>query len=326
MSQQARIRVARTSIALGALVLTLKALAAWATGSSALRSDALESVVNLLTASFALYAVLMANRPADRDHPYGHGKIEYFSAAFGGGLITLAAVLIVAEAGYALLTGPQIHELSLGLALNLSAGILNGLLGWRLVVVGRRTKSRALEADGLHVLSDFYSSIGLFVGLLVVKATGLLWLDPLMALIVGAMLARMGVRLLKEGADALMDREDQPMLEKMLAWINHWEMPQIITLHKLRAMRAGSYAHVDVHVLVPEYLDVRVAHKVVHDYADRLLAACDLEGELHTHMEPCRRAYCSVCPDTECPIREKPFVSRRPLSLEQAVSHKESPP
>jgi cation diffusion facilitator family transporter len=326
MSHRSRLQTATLAIVVGVVVLGLKVVAAWMTGSSALKSDALESVVNVLSACFALGAVLWSNRPADRDHPYGHGKIEFFSASFVGGLITLAAVVIVLEAAQALWFGPQLKQLGLGLVINLGAGALNGLLGWRLIYVGRKTRSPALEADGYHVLADFYTTLGLFAGLLIVRATGLAWIDPVMALFVGLLLARTGVLLLKNAADALMDREDKPLLSRIMNWVNRWEIPAVISIHRLRAIRSGSFTHVDVHVLVPEYLDVRQGHKIMHDFADQLLADCDLHGELHTHMEPCRQAYCSVCPDQACPIRLKPYQSRRPLSIEAAVSHQESPP
>jgi len=192
MSASQRFRAIRISLVAGLVILALKIAAYTSTGSTALKSDALESIVNVLAAAFALAAILWANRPADRDHPYGHGKIEFFSAAFEGGLIALAALFIVSDALWTFYKGATVRDLGLGIILNSVAGIGNGLLGRYLTKVGRKTRSKALEADGLHVLSDFWTSAGLLVGLLVVKATGMVWLDPALALIMGLLLARTG--------------------------------------------------------------------------------------------------------------------------------------
>ncbi|HWQ08974.1 MAG TPA: cation diffusion facilitator family transporter, partial [Holophaga sp.] len=161
-----RLRVAILSIVMGILILGLKYVAYRVSGSTALKSDAIESVVNIVAAFFALGAVVFADKPADREHPYGHGKIEHFSAAVEGALIVLAALMIAWDAIGALRHGVQLKQLGLGLAINFAAGLLNGLLGLFLVRMGRSYRSRAIEADGHHVLSDFWTTCGIAVGLL----------------------------------------------------------------------------------------------------------------------------------------------------------------
>ncbi len=323
-AQRERVRAIGVSLAGGILILGLKAAAYWMTGSMALKSDALESIVNVAAAAFGLGAVIFAGQPADKDHPYGHGKMEYFAAAFEGGLISLAASVIVYEAAMALLRGVELKSLGTGMLINAGAGALNGLLGWYLLRTGRRLKSKTLEADGQHVLSDFYTTIGIFFGLLLVKATGLAWLDPLIALAVAVLLGKTGFRLVRESAAALLDEEDSATIGAIVAGLDGLlkkgvDETGVITVHGLRAMRSGRYTHVDLHLVVPEYLPVAEAHDDVERFESRLIAAAGLEGELHAHIDPCRRKYCARCTDSACPIRVEPLKAPVALTAEEAV-------
>ncbi|MBI3297936.1 MAG: cation transporter [Elusimicrobia bacterium] len=321
--QPQRVRAIAVSLGAGLVILGLK-MAAWRlTGSAALESDALESIVNVLAAAFGLGAVVFAGRPADRNHPYGHGKMEYFAAAFEGGLVSLAAVLIVVEAARAFMRGAAPHDLGLGMAVNLGAGALNGLLGWYLISRGRALGSKTLEADGFHVLSDFATTGGILAGLLLVKATGLWWLDPLTAALVGVWLARTGITLVRESAAALLDEEDEPMIGRLVAAIGRLLEPGlahgVITVHGLRAIRAGRTTHVDIHMVVPEYRELALAHDQAEGFEKALIAAAGIEGEVHAHLDPCRRKYCARCSDPACPIRQEPFQGVCPINVEDAT-------
>ncbi|MBI2386580.1 MAG: cation transporter [Elusimicrobia bacterium] len=324
VDQRERVRAIVISLAAGTAILGLKAAAYYMTGSMALQSDALESIVNVVAAAFGLGAVVFAGQPADKDHPYGHGKMEYFAAAFEGGLISLAAVLILYESVVALARGVELKSLGLGLALNVSAGALNGLLGWYLLRTGRRLKSKTLEADGHHVLSDFYTTGGIFAGLLLVHFTGLSWLDPLIAIAVAVLLAKTGFRLVRESAAALLDEEDSATIATIVGTLDGLlkkgvDESGVITVHGLRAIRAGRYTHVDIHLVVPEYLPVAEAHDDTERLEKRLIAASGLEGEMHVHIDPCRRKYCARCTDSACPIRVEPLKGSVTLTAEEAV-------
>ncbi len=318
--QRARIRVALVSIGVGAGVLGLKYVAFMMSGSVALKSDAIESVVNVVAAVFALGAVMFAGKPADREHPYGHGKIEHFSAAFEGGLISLAAVFIMLEGARGLIYGVEFKDLGRGLAVNLVAGSINGLLGWYLLRQGRKMRSKALEADGHHILSDFWTTLGIATGLLAVTFTGLRWLDPLMALVVGLLLARTGFRLVKESSQALLDMEDPEVLRRVLAAMNTVRSWDILAIHELRTFRSGRYTHVDVHIVVPEYYAVRQAHDLCESFGEKALTQAGIEGEVHTHVDPCGRLYCGRCPDEACPIRRASCLAPRAFTLEEAIA------
>lgn len=318
-AQRSRIRIALLSITAGSLILAMKYTAFRISGSTALMSDAYESVVNVVAAVFALGAIIFAGKPADRDHPYGHGKIEHFSAAFEGGLIALAAVLIVYEASMALLRGPKLQNLGLGLAVNLAAGCLNGLLGLFLVRMGRRQRSKALEADGHHILSDFYTTLGIGAGLLAVKLTGLAWLDPVVALGVGLLLGWTGFRLVRESSAALLDQEDPETLARLLQVMNQVKPDDVLAIHELRTLRSGRYTHVDIHIVLPEIYPIRKGHDLAEAFGRQALEAAGIEGELHTHVDPCATLFCARCPLPDCPIRVEPLQATRALAMEEAV-------
>ncbi len=318
--QNVRIRIALLSIVAGVCVLGLKYLSFVLSGSVALKSDAIESVVNVVAAVFALGAVIFAGKPADKEHPYGHGKIEHFSAAFEGGLISLAAVFILLEAVKGLIYGVELKNLGTGLLVNLVAGALNGLLGWFLLTQGRKTRSKALEADGHHILSDFWTTVGIAGGLLAVKLTGLKWFDPVMAMIVGLLLARTGFKLVKESSQALLDMEDPEVLDKVLAAMNRVRTWDIIAIHELRSFRSGRYTHVDVHIVVPEFYPVRQAHDLCEGFGEKALRDATIEGEVHTHVDPCGRLYCDRCPAENCAIRKVPVTRAATFRLEEATA------
>jgi len=320
IEQTSRIRLALLSIVAGAALLGLKYLSYVLSGSVALKSDAIESIVNVVAALFALGAVVFAGRPADKEHPYGHGKIEHFSAAFEGGLISLAAVFILLEAAKGFIHGVEYKSLGLGLAVNLLAGALNGLLGWYMLREGRRTRSKALEADGHHILSDFWTTVGIAGGLIAVKLTGFIWLDPFMAGVVGLLLARTGFRLVKESSQALLDMEDPAMLSRVLAAMNRVRTGDIIALHEMRTFRSGRFTHVDIHIVVPEYYPVRQAHDLCEEFGKRALVDGSIEGEVHTHVDPCGRMYCDRCPVEDCAIRQAPKTAETAFSLEEATA------
>ncbi|MBI4515904.1 MAG: cation transporter [Deltaproteobacteria bacterium] len=314
-----RLRAGLVSLIAGSALLVVKFTAYQLTGSSAILSDAMESIVNVVAALFALGGLLFAGRPADRNHPYGHGKIEFFSAAFEGGLIAFAAVMIIYQAGSSLLYGITIRQLDAGLIITGAAGLANLALGIFLVRVGRRAQSLTLIADGQHVLSDFWTSVGVVLGLLLVRLTEVNWIDPVVAALVGVNLAATGWRLVRHAAGGLLDEEDTELVQKLLVALNASFVPGIIRLHNLRAIRSGRFTHVDAHLVVPEFWTVDRAHDAADAFEREVIAACGIQGEMVFHTDPCRRGYCAQCDIPACPVRVEPFRSRPLLTAEEAV-------
>jgi cation diffusion facilitator family transporter len=316
-----RIRLVAMAISLAVSVglLAAKYQAFRLTGSTAILSDALESIVNVVAAGFAIGALVFSHRPADRNHPYGHGKMEFLSAAFEGGLIAFAAVVIIYEVVQGLMEGVTLRSLDVGMMVVLGAGLVNLALGFFLLRTGRRYDSLTLVADGRHVLSDFYTSAGIVVGLLLVSVTGITWLDPVVALVVALNLMWTGLRLVREASAGLLDEEDTPLLDRLLAVLEPHLGQGVIRVHHLRAIRAGRFHHVDAHLVVPEFWTVERSHELAEDLGERVMKELGVEGEMILHTDPCRRLYCRMCDLDGCPVRREPFSGRPPLTLDEAV-------
>ena len=273
---------------------------------AALKSDALESVVNVVAATFALGRFFMPNNRPTRSTPTA-AENEFFSAAFEGGLIALASVLIIYEAILSLIVRPVLHNMDIGLAINFGAGALNGLLGMFLIRQGRRLRSEAIEADGHHVVTDFITTLGIAGGLLLVRFTGWAWLDPVLALVVGISLAKTGLTLVQKSSNALIDTQDRGQLDLIIKAINVCRTPNIIAIHELKTMRSGRHIHVDMHIMVPEFHDIRYAHDHVEEFGRQILKEAGIEGEVHSHIDPCYRKVCRNCKANPCPIRQQTF-------------------
>jgi cation diffusion facilitator family transporter len=314
-----RLRAALISFGAGTVILGVKFWAYHVTLSTAVLSDALESIVNVVAAVFAIGGVVFAGKPADRSHPYGHGKIEFFSAAFEGGLIAFAAVLVIIQALRGLVGGGELKELDLGLMLVVGAGTMNGILGWFLVRTGKKYNSLTLIADGKHVLSDFWTSAGVVVGLLLVRWTGIRLIDPVVAGILGLNLAWTGWKLVRQAAGGLLDEEDAEMVRRLVSAADAGSGSGIIRVHSLRVIRAGRFVHVDAHIVVPLFWDVGRAHDATDDFERRVIRTCGLKGEIVIHTDPCRQLYCAQCDLPECPVRREAFRTRPALTVEEAV-------
>ena len=242
----------KLSIGVAVLTIALKTGAWWLTGSVSLMSDAMESVVNLLGATFALAMVTIAARPPDEDHPFGHHKAEYFSSGFEGGLIFVAALAIVWASVQRLLSPQPIESLGWGLGLSIVSSALNGALAWSMLKKAREHRSMALEADARHLFTDVWTSGGVVLGLLAVAATGWLWLDPVVAIAVAANVAREGYALVRRSAEGLMDAAVEPeiqgRIEAVLAGFAH---PNTLRFDHVSTRRAGQRLFADLHMHMP---------------------------------------------------------------------------
>jgi cation diffusion facilitator family transporter len=241
----------KLSIAVALATIGLKAGAWWVTDSVSLLSDALESLVNLAGAMFALTMVTVADQPPDADHPYGHHKAEYFSSGFEGVLIVVAALAIMAAAAHRLFDPQPLEDVGLGLALSVGSSVLNGALAFAMLRKAREHRSMALEADARHLITDVWTSAGVVVGLLAVKFTGWLWLDPAVAILLALNILREGGSLVRRSADGLMDRALEPEvraeIDRTLDVFRH----QAIRFDHVSTRRAGQRRFVDLHMHMP---------------------------------------------------------------------------
>lgn len=278
-------RYAWLSIATALATIVLKGVAWWLTGSVGLLSDALESLVNLAGALMALAMISLAATPADEDHAYGHGKAEYFSSAFEGFLIILAAISIAYTAGERLLNPRPLDAVGIGLAVSVLASVINLATGRILLGVGQRYKSITLEADAHHLLTDVWTSVGVIVGVGLVSVSGWLWLDPIVAILVAINIVWTGWQLLRRSAAGLMDASLPDAEIDAINGVLDRYRKEGLEFHALRTRQAGARAFVSLHVLVPGSWTVQHGH----DWSERIEAdirAAVANAHVTTHVEP----------------------------------------
>jgi len=283
------VKLALGSIFIGLVVLVLKYLAYWVTGSIALYSDALESVINVATAIAAFIAVRISLTPADREHPYGHSKAEYLSAVLEGVLIILAAFSILREAHLGFLHPKPLEAPLKGLVLNGTASLINALWSFVLIRFGHRERSPALVADGRHLLTDVFTSAGVLIGVAVAAFTGWAILDPLIAALVALNILWMGYGLMKESVAGLMDAAVSPKIQERIRTLIAEQGSGALQAHDVRTRHAGRVTFIDFHLVVPGNMSVTSAH----DICDRIEHALKEEmGEavVTIHVEPEHKA------------------------------------
>lgn len=278
-------KLAIGSIFVGAVVFVLKYAAYYITGSIALYSDALESTINMVTAVAAFLAVRLSAQPADANHPYGHHKVEYFSAVLEGVLIIVAALAILRESYFGFLSPKALDAPIEGFAVNALASVINGFWSWTLIRQGRLLRSPALAADGHHLLTDVVTSIGVLAGLLLVPLTGWNWLDPALAALVALNILWSGWGLIKESIGGLMDEAVPEATLSRVREVIAINAEGALEAHDLRTRHAGKMTFIDFHLVVPGAMSVTDAHDIC-DRLERALKAEVKDALITIHVEP----------------------------------------
>lgn len=302
-------RAAIISMAVGLLMFTAKISAYLITGSSAIFSDAAESVVHIFATGMALFSIFLSNKPADQSHFYGHGNVEYFSAGIEGILIIIAAVVIIFESTKDLILGVELQKMDIGLYVITAAGIINLLLGLFLIRTGNKTGSLTLVADGKHVLTDSYTSIGVMIGILLVIFTGIKEIDPIFAIIVATNILFTGYKLIRQSIGGLMNETDETLLKKISELLlsirkNYW-----IDLHQLRFWTSGERVFIDFHLIVPFYFTVKQSHDE-EDFIKAELQKLFPNADLKIHFDYCWDDLCKLCEYADCSSR-KELISQK---------------
>lgn len=321
----ARMRAASISLVVAMVLLAVK-LAAWRlTGSAAILSDALESIVNVVAAGMALFSVWYGSQPADDDHPYGHGKVEDFSAGVEGALIVLAALFIFRAALPRFFEPEPIESLGAGGALVAGATVANLVLGLYLLRAGRTHHSKALVADGHHVLADVVTSVGAVGALVLVGRTGWLWLDPAIACLIAIHIVVAGYRLIRESIGRLMDEADSDALEHLANHLDGARRVHWIDVHEMRAWWAGDTLHVDAHLVLPRYWTLDRAHDAGDELEAEIAVAMGEKAEAVVHVDPCGDRYCARCAVEDCEIRGAEFAGPDPWTRLTLVRRVDDP-
>jgi cation diffusion facilitator family transporter len=276
----------RLSLGVGVLMLVGKTFAYYLTGSAAIFSDAAESVVHLAAVGFAGFSFWFSLKPADKSHPYGHEKINFFSAGFEGAMIVIAALFILFSATGKWLGGLHLEKLGEGTLIVGGAALINGGLGWYLVRLGQRQGSLILEANGRHVLTDFYTSAGVFGGLCLTLWTGWLPFDPIFAILVALNILWSGAKLMRRAFAGLMDERDAQLDETVRRVLARAVPGEVVEYHGLRHRQSGQSIFIDVHLLFREEVPLRVAHAHATWIEEQLaLALRPQQAVVTTHLE-----------------------------------------
>lgn len=273
------------SVGVALVTISLKMAAYLITGSVGLLSDALEGIVNLVAATVALVTLKIVEQPPDEDHEYGHNKAEYFSSGIEGTLIVIAALSILYTSIGRLLNPEPLEQIGLGMALALVASAANLVVGRVLLRMGKRYDSITLEADGQHLMSDVWTSVGVLVGVSLAVITGLTWFDPLVAIIVGLKIGYEGIRIFRRSTQGLMDQRIDPAERELVERILNEHRIEGVTWHALRTRQAGARRFISVHLLVPGDWSVQQAHNLAEKVETEVRQRIR-HSSLFTHVEP----------------------------------------
>jgi cation diffusion facilitator family transporter len=317
--QPLRRKAALISVLVGLVMFTMKTGAYFLTNSAAILSDAMESVVHVIATGVALYSIILVGRPADRKHPYGYGKVEYFSAGVEGALILIAAIAICYEATRDIINGSQLRQLDIGAIAVAVAGGINLALGIYLVRTGKKTKSLVLIADGKHVLTDSYTSIGVMIGVLLVWATDIKLLDPLFAIAVALNIMYTGYVLMRASVEGLMNTADPDTIERTVKVLSTLRTPEMIDIHKLRAWRAGERRFIDFHLTLPYYMQLQKTHVIQDTVCGAICDEFGSQAEVMVHLDPCTYTCCSFCGKPDCPVRQQPHSIDHHFTVSNAM-------
>ena len=273
------------SLLIGLLMFAIKVGAYILTGSAAILSDAAESVVHVAAVSFAFYSLRLSYRPADEGHLYGHAKIGFFSAGFEGAMIILAALYIIFAAIQKWVVGLELENLGLGTILTVLAMVINGVLGWYLIWTGKRRKSIILTANGKHVLTDCWTSLGVIIGLCLALLTGWLPWDPIAAIIVATNILVSGIGLIRQSIGGLMDIADPQIHQQIVELLDRETATHGVAYHGLRHRDLGDAYWVEIHLLFPQSTPIATAHRIATSIENAVAASLGLRSYVTTHLE-----------------------------------------
>lgn len=309
-SAQQNIRVQQWVASLSIVLLAAKLTAYYLTNSVAILTDALESIVNVVAGFFGLYSLRLSAKPKDADHPYGHGKIEFISAAVEGVMISFAAVFIVFEAVRNLITPIPLQKLDIGILLIAITGVANFAMGSWCLRTGRRNNSLALLASGKHLHTDTYTTLGVLMGLLLLYFTGIDWLDSAVAMLFACIIFYTGFKIVRASIAGIMDERDKDLLRKMSKVLDSDRSKNWVDIHNIRIIKYGSTLHIDCHLTVPWYLNVHEAHEEIDKLGNLVRKEFGDAIELFVHSDGCLPISCAICIKDDCPVRYHPFQRR----------------
>ncbi|RYY99777.1 MAG: cation transporter [Chitinophagaceae bacterium] len=324
--QQSNLRLQLWIAIASCILLGAKFAAYLLTRSVAVLTDALESIVNVAAAFIGLYSLYVSAKPRDTDHPYGHGKAEFISAAVEGTLVLTAGAIIIYKAVKGFLQPEHLLQLDTGLLIVGATALINWVLGTVTLRQGRRNHSLALIASGKHLQTDTYSTLGVIGALLLMRFTGWFWLDPLVAVLMGGVIVWTGYRILRASLAGIMDEADMDLLGRMVEVLNQDRRDGWVDLHNLRVIKYGHTLHVDCHLTVPWYFNVHQAHEEIEHLASRIRGEFGESLELFVHSDGCLYFQCPICDKKACPVRQHAFRQEIEWTVDNILQNKKHGP
>lgn len=316
------LRVQRWVVMVAIVLFVLKIVAYFLTKSIAVLTDALESTVNVIAGIIGLYSLYVSAKPKDADHPYGHGKAEFLSAAIEGTLIMVAGLIIIYEAGYNLFNTHTLEKLDYGILIVALSGLINFIMGQIAIRKGRKNKSLALEASGRHLQSDTYSTAAVICGLILIYFTNIQQIDSIVAIIMSFIIMFVGYRITRKSIAGIMDEADEKILSQLVDLLNHNRRPNWIDIHNLRVIKFGSVLHVDCHLTVPWYLNVQESHEETEKLMNLIQHEFGESMEFFVHVDACKDFSCPICTINDCKVRLHPFQKMITWTPENIISDK----
>ncbi|MFK8101061.1 MAG: cation diffusion facilitator family transporter [Saprospiraceae bacterium] len=295
---------------------------AWAlTHSNTIMTDALESIVNVIAGGLVLFSYLYAQRPKDRNHPNGHGKIEFLSAGIEGGLILFAGISIIGKAIYNYYYPVALEKLDFGIGLIFLTGLINYILGHFLFRQGQKENSLSMLANSEHLKSDAYSSFAMVLGLGLIYFSQLDWIDNLMAIAFGVIILLTGYRLIRKAIAGVMDETDPKLVQEIIAKIEQQRQENWVDMHNFRLIQYGTDLHIDCHLTLPWYFDTRSSHDEVKQFEELVENICERPVELFIHVDPCEHFSCKLCQKNNCSQRLHAAEKRISWTVENVIAN-----
>ncbi|MFN5415970.1 MAG: cation diffusion facilitator family transporter [Flavobacteriia bacterium] len=294
-------------VIVGLSLFVIKLFAWYLTKSVAIYSDALESIVNIISSFLGLYSLYLVTKPKDKNHPYGHGKVEFLSSAVEGVLITIAGVIIIIEAIQNLFEKTTVLKLDYGILLVSITALINFLVGYIAIQKGKKTNSIALVATGKHLITDTYSTIGIVVGLGLIYFLRIPWIDSGVAIIFSLVILYTGYKIIRDSVSGIMDEADEKLIGQVVELFKNERNKNLIDLHNLRIIKYGSKLHFDLHITLPYYFTVQEAHDEIENLDHFMNNHFGDRVELFIHTDPCMDFSCKICMVADCPVRKHEF-------------------
>lgn len=321
-ARKENVRIQKWVLIVAIVLFVIKVIAYLITHSVAILTDALEGTVNVAAGIIGLYSLWVSAKPSDQDHPYGHGKAEFISAAVEGTLITVAGFLIVYEAIKGIIFPRPIQQLDSGIILISITAAVNFIVGHLCVRRGQKNNSLALIASGKHLKTDTYTTIGIIIGLAAIYITELAWLDSVVAICFAFVIIYTGYKIVRQSIAGIMDEADTELLSRMIELINENRRENWIDMHNLRVIKYGGQLHVDAHITVPWYLNVHEAHLEIDVIAELIRKQFGDTLELFVHSDGCLYYQCSICSKSNCPVRHADFEKQMNWNVDNVLSNK----